>query len=37
MDETRNDVVVSNTPQNITHEMTSTQELVVVGGFLGHL
>ena len=26
MDETRNDVVVSDTPQDITHEMTSTQE-----------
>ena len=26
MDETRNDVVVSNTPQDITQEMTSTQE-----------
>ena len=26
MDETRNDVVVLNTPQDITHEMTSTQE-----------
>ena len=26
MDETMNDVVVSNTPQDITHEMTSTQE-----------
>ena len=26
MDETRNDMVVSDTPQNITHEMTSTQE-----------
>ena len=26
MDETRNDVVVSNTPQGITQEMTSTQE-----------
>ena len=24
MDETRNDVVVSDTPQDITHEMTST-------------
>ena len=26
MDETRDDVVVSDTPQDITHEMTSTQE-----------
>ena len=26
MNDTRNDVVVSNTPQDITHEMTSTQE-----------
>ena len=26
MDETRNDVVISDTPQNIIHEMTSTQE-----------
>ena len=26
MDETRNDVVLSNTPQDITHEMTSTQK-----------
>ena len=26
MDETRNDVVVLDTPQDITHEMTSTQE-----------
>ena len=26
MDETRNVVVVSDTPQDITHEMTSTQE-----------
>ena len=26
MDEARNDVVLSNTPQDITHEMTSTQE-----------
>ena len=25
MDEARNDVVLSNTPQDITHEMTSTQ------------
>ena len=27
MDETRDDVVVSDTPRNINHEMTSTQEL----------
>ena len=26
MDEARNDVVLSDTPQDITHEMTSTQE-----------
>ena len=26
MDKTRNDVVVLDTPQDITHEMTSTQE-----------
>ena len=26
MDETRNDVVISDTPQDIIHEMTSTQE-----------
>ena len=26
MDETRNDMVVSDTPQDVTHEMTSTQE-----------
>ena len=26
MDETRNDVVVLDTPQDITHEMTNTQE-----------
>ena len=26
MDETKNDVIVSDTPQDITHEMTSTQE-----------
>ena len=26
MDDTRNDVVVLNTPQDITHEMTSTQK-----------
>ena len=26
MDETRNDVVVSDTPQDIAHELTSTQE-----------
>ena len=26
MDDTRNDMVVSNTPQDITHEMTSTQK-----------
>ena len=26
MDETRNDVVVLDTPQDITHKMTSTQE-----------
>ena len=26
MDETRNDVIISDTPQNIIHEMTSTQE-----------
>ena len=25
MDETRNDMVVSDTPQDVTHEMTSTQ------------
>ena len=27
MDETRDDVVVSDTPRNINHEMSSTQEL----------
>ena len=26
VDETRNDMVVSDTPQDVTHEMTSTQE-----------
>ena len=31
MDETRDDVVVLDTPQDITHEMTSTQVLVIVG------
>ena len=37
MDDTRDDVVVSDTLQDITQEMTSTQEPLVVGGLLGHL
>ena len=37
MDETRDDVAVLDTPQDSTHEMTSTQEPVVVGELFGHL